>query len=255
MHNGFLQVEGEKMSKSLGNFFTVRDLLERGIPGEVIRFVLLSTHYRQPMDWTKRKVEDARATLRKWSELTDDTEPEEPLDDALAALSDDLNTPGAIAAMHEAARAGDRHRLFATMALMGIKRTEVRRREVLTRDQSARIDALMAARREARLRKDYAKSDAIRGLMEMAGVVVEDGKQPEWRVGFDNAVFGWLRVSRPVADRKVRLTRDELKQLAAERGIDFTEDAKGHWTQAGFSGEPQTIDAKLIELAEREALE
>ena len=54
LHNGFLQVEGEKMSKSLGNFFTVRDLLDQGIPGEVIRFVLLSTHYRQPMDCTPR---------------------------------------------------------------------------------------------------------------------------------------------------------------------------------------------------------
>ena len=59
MHNGFLNVDGEKMSKSLGNFFTVRDLLDRGMPGEVIRFVLLSTHYRQPMDWTEAKVDEA----------------------------------------------------------------------------------------------------------------------------------------------------------------------------------------------------
>ena len=63
MHNGFLQVEGEKMSKSLGNFFTVRDLFDQGIPGEVIRFVLLSTHYRQPLDWTEKKVEEAESTL------------------------------------------------------------------------------------------------------------------------------------------------------------------------------------------------
>ena len=60
MHNGFLNVEGEKMSKSLGNFFTVRDLLDQGVPGEVIRFVLLSTHYRQPMDWTERRVDRGR---------------------------------------------------------------------------------------------------------------------------------------------------------------------------------------------------
>ena len=63
LHNGFLNVEGEKMSKSLGNFFTVRDLLDQGIPGEVIRFVLLSTHYRQPMDWTETKVARGEATL------------------------------------------------------------------------------------------------------------------------------------------------------------------------------------------------
>ncbi len=63
MHNGMLNIEGEKMSKSLGNFFTVRDLLDKGIPGEVIRFVLLSTHYRQPIDWTQAKVDEATATF------------------------------------------------------------------------------------------------------------------------------------------------------------------------------------------------
>ncbi|MEM6341676.1 MAG: cysteine--tRNA ligase, partial [Pseudomonadota bacterium] len=66
MHNEMLQVEGKKMSKSLGNFFTVRDLLDQGVPGEVIRFVMLSTHYRKPMDWTEKKREEAEATLRKW---------------------------------------------------------------------------------------------------------------------------------------------------------------------------------------------
>src|SRR5690606_39482392 len=75
LHNGFLQVEGEKMSKSLGNFFTVTDLLDRGIPGEVIRFVLLSTHYRQPLDWTEAKVEEATRTLRKWWGLVEDAAP------------------------------------------------------------------------------------------------------------------------------------------------------------------------------------
>ncbi len=69
LHNGFLNVEGEKMSKSLGNFFTVRDLLDKGIPGEVIRFVLLSTHYRQPMDFSEAKVHEARRTLKKWRDV------------------------------------------------------------------------------------------------------------------------------------------------------------------------------------------
>ncbi len=82
MHNGFLNVEGEKMSKSLGNFFTVRDLLDRGIRGEVIRFVLLSTHYRQPMDWTGRKANQARATLERWSALTEGVTSDTPLPDA-----------------------------------------------------------------------------------------------------------------------------------------------------------------------------
>ena len=71
MHNEMLQVEGKKMSKSLGNFFTVRDLLEQGVPGEVIRFVMLSTHYRKPMDWTEKKREEAEKTLRKWRGMSD----------------------------------------------------------------------------------------------------------------------------------------------------------------------------------------
>ncbi|AGI67884.1 cysteinyl-tRNA synthetase CysS [Octadecabacter antarcticus 307] len=97
MHNEMLQVEGRKMSKSLGNFFTVRDLLEQGVPGEVIRFVMLSTHYRKPMDWTAAKVQFAEKTLIGWRtatmELTPTAAPDFTADkEILAALSDDLNT-------------------------------------------------------------------------------------------------------------------------------------------------------------------
>ncbi|NNF25441.1 MAG: cysteine--tRNA ligase [Rhodobacteraceae bacterium] len=101
MHNEMLQVEGRKMSKSLGNFFTVHDLLEQGVPGEVIRFVMLSTHYRKPMDWTERKREEAEATLRKWRRLTDGVEPaDEPEPAFLNSLCEDLNTPLAISHLH-----------------------------------------------------------------------------------------------------------------------------------------------------------
>jgi cysteinyl-tRNA synthetase len=75
MHNEMLQVEGKKMSKSLGNFFTVRDLLEQGVPGEVIRFVMLSTHYSKPMDWTEKKREEAEKTLERWHRITADLLP------------------------------------------------------------------------------------------------------------------------------------------------------------------------------------
>ena len=75
LHNEMLQVEGKKMSKSLGNFFTVRDLLDRGVPGEVIRFVMLSTHYRKPMDWTEAKAQEAEAVLRRWHGLVAGIEP------------------------------------------------------------------------------------------------------------------------------------------------------------------------------------
>ena len=97
LHNEMLQVEGKKMSKSLGNFFTVRDLLDQGVPGEVIRFVMLSTHYRKPMDWTEKKRDEAEKTLRKWMDLTRDLEPCDPAafkpdQKLIDALADDLNT-------------------------------------------------------------------------------------------------------------------------------------------------------------------
>ena len=108
MHNEMLQVEGKKMSKSLGNFFTVRDLVEQGVSGEVIRFVMLSTHYRKPMDWTEAKRQEAEKTLKKWAGSkievgffnkkysAGDVDSE-----VIAALSDDVNSPLAIARLHE----------------------------------------------------------------------------------------------------------------------------------------------------------
>ena len=97
LHNEMLLVDGKKMSKSLGNFFTVRELLERGVPGEVIRFVLLMTHYRSPMDWTEEKRKEADRTLGKWHGLTwnlDPTPPDDFLPDGalVAELADDINT-------------------------------------------------------------------------------------------------------------------------------------------------------------------
>ncbi|MGK8236192.1 cysteine--tRNA ligase [Roseovarius sp. MS2] len=105
LHNEMLQVEGKKMSKSLGNFFTVRDLLDQGIPGEVIRFVFLSTHYRKPMDWTAEKAEEAEKTLRKWRGLVQGAETGQVQEIELAPLYDDLNTHGVIQRLRAMARA------------------------------------------------------------------------------------------------------------------------------------------------------
>ncbi len=96
LHNEMLQVEGKKMSKSLGNFFTVRDLLEQGIPGEVVRFVFLQTHYRKPMDWTEKKAEHAERSLRRWRSLFSLVRPSKPAEEVLGCLRDDLNTAGAV---------------------------------------------------------------------------------------------------------------------------------------------------------------
>ena len=96
LHNEMVQVDGKKMSKSLGNFFTVRDLLDQGWPGEVIRFVMLSTHYRKPMDWTAEKAQIAKRSLRRWYNLVDGVKPSLPAPEIEAALCDDLNAAGAL---------------------------------------------------------------------------------------------------------------------------------------------------------------
>jgi len=125
LHNEMLQVEGKKMSKSLGNFFTVRDLLDKGVPGEVIRFVFLSTHYRKPMNWTEKKAEDASQTLQTWYKITDGVEadPEVP-QDFLTLLSNDLNTPGAIAEMHGLASRNEAAALKSAMQMLGFPESE-----------------------------------------------------------------------------------------------------------------------------------
>ena len=121
LHNEMLQVEGKKMSKSLGNFFTIRDLLDGDVPGEVIRFVMLSTHYRKPMDWTETKAKDAEAVLRRWRGLVNGVEPSlNPAPAVLGALADDLNTAGAIAALHELAGQGDAAGLLASARMLGL---------------------------------------------------------------------------------------------------------------------------------------
>lgn len=109
LHNEMLQVEGKKMSKSLGNFFTVRDLLDEGIPGEVIRFVFLSTHYGKPMDWTEKKATEAEAVLRKWRSLASSANAGGiPENAVISAIADDLNSPKAISELHKLANAIER---------------------------------------------------------------------------------------------------------------------------------------------------
>lgn len=122
MHNEMIQVEGKKMSKSLGNFFTVHDLLEKGIPGEVIRFVLLSTHYRSPMDWTDKKVREATKKLTKWFGKTNGVEAADAVpEEFVAAIADDLNSSLAITEMSKFSPS----ELKAAMRLLGLPDAEV----------------------------------------------------------------------------------------------------------------------------------
>lgn len=126
LHNEMLQVEGKKMSKSLGNFFTVRDLLDQGVPGEVIRFVFLQTHYRKPMDWTEKKREEAQYVLHKWRQNTLglEADPNDVPTSVLEALCDDLNTSDAITALHQLARTGEWQLLKNGATFLGFLRED-----------------------------------------------------------------------------------------------------------------------------------
>ena len=200
LHVGPVRVNDEKMSKSLGNFFTVHDLLQKGVPGEVIRFVLLSTHYRAPIDWTEAKVEEATRTLRKWRTLTAAAEPSPDVASAVVeALGEDLNTPAAIAELHRLAGAGDAGGLKASAALLGLL-TDALGGWAEAPDAgsavSALIETLISERSAARKAKDFARADALRDGFAAAGVVVKDTAQgATWELApeFDAAKLEALR--------------------------------------------------------------
>ncbi len=183
LHNEMLQVEGKKMSKSLGNFFTVRDLLDQGIPGEVIRFVMLQTHYSKPMDWTAEKARQAHATLRKWRAQTSGVACGHPYSAVESALADDLNTAGAIAELHQLSHASDQPTLLASAQLLGLLTPElsgwegsslVSGADLSLLDDLAHI--LHKERETALATKDFAEVDRLkRGLVE-AGVEVRISK-------------------------------------------------------------------------------
>ncbi|RME15107.1 MAG: cysteine--tRNA ligase [Alphaproteobacteria bacterium] len=189
LHNEMLQVEGKKMSKSLGNFFTVHDLLEEGVPGEVIRFVLLGTHYRKPMDWTRRKREEGEAVLRRWRALAKGVAPGQVSQAVLEALADDLNTPGAIAELHRLASAGDAAGLKASAELLGLLTDEMGG-WAEAGDLTALADRLAALRAEAMKTKDFSAVDAMKSALAAAGVEVRMSKEGVELVpgaGFDPA--------------------------------------------------------------------
>ncbi len=180
MHNGFLQAEGEKMSKSLGNFITLRQLLNDGWPGEVLRFNMLRTHYRQPIDWTAKSLEESRQILRS---LTDFPGGENPKDSSASkvfgALCDDLNTPQAITELHAIHKSGD-----FTKLRMGLNVLGLRRPENSIKADKGHVDNLIAARNAARKAKNFEESDRIRDELAKMGVVLKDNKDgtTSWEV-------------------------------------------------------------------------
>jgi cysteinyl-tRNA synthetase len=185
MHNGFLQVEGEKMSKSLGNFVTIHELL-RDWPGEVVRAAMLQTQYRQPINWTVAGLREARKNLDHWYELTADVRPGYLCADVLDALYDDLNTPKAFAALHELRSEAAKGSKSATeglkasaqlIGLLQLPTDEWRafRPSHVSIDET-KIVNLIEARAAARAARDFRESDRIRDELAAMGVVLKDSK-------------------------------------------------------------------------------
>ncbi|MGR3292113.1 MAG: cysteine--tRNA ligase [Paracoccaceae bacterium] len=199
MHNEMLQVGGQKMSKSLGNFFTVRDLLDQGVPGEVIRFVMLSTHYRKPMDWTKGKEIKAKETLAEWFRMIAG---ERENSDGLAAvylhLQNDLNTPEAISNLHLFARNSMAAELKAALDFLGIHasgnwwRKESNDYGVswsgnLPDEKIDMVRALVFRWANLRNENKYTEADELRSQAKAAGIKLQvmSGRDAHAEIGFD----------------------------------------------------------------------
>ena len=190
VHNAMLLVEGEKMSKSLGNFLTIRDVLAQA-PAEALRLLLLGAHYRSTLNYTVAGLQDARKTLdRFYRALAAGPVPQASVPQAvLAALADDLNTPLAIAELHVLAGqalAGDRASAGALKAGAGMLGLLQEDPEVWFKgeasEEDAAIDALIAERLAAKKARDFAKADALRDQLQAQGIVLEDTKEgTNWR--------------------------------------------------------------------------
>jgi cysteinyl-tRNA synthetase len=191
MHNGFLQVEGEKMAKSAGNFVTVHELLTdwHGYvwPGEALRFNMLRTHYRQPLDWTLVSLDEAHKTLWEWyGDLEGKEHASEVPGPVLEALLDDLNTPKAITELHKLHSAGHWGHLRAALGFLGFSgdRANIGRTASAAGTASISVHAeavgeRIAARNAARAAKNFKEADRIRGELEAMGITLKDGKDPK----------------------------------------------------------------------------
>ncbi len=180
LHNEFIQVEDTKMSKSLGNFVTIRDLLADW-PGEVLRLNMLKAHYRSPMDWTLKGLEESARTLDDWYRVAADVAGGKPADSVLEALADDLNTAQMIAALHALrGNEADRATFAASLRFVGFLSESASqwegRKRIASGVDADRVNALISDRTAARARKDFKESDRIRDELAAMGVAIKDSK-------------------------------------------------------------------------------
>ncbi|MFQ8430729.1 cysteine--tRNA ligase [Amaricoccus sp. W119] len=231
MHNGFVNVEGEKMAKSAGNFFTVRDLLDKGVPGPAIRLVLLMTHYRQPMDFTDEKVEEAKAMLRKWCAVVETGG--SPDQGVLHALQNDLNTWEAIVRLDELHSEGAFASLAASALLLGFDLHSIA---------------------EAEWAKRYEFSDD-QDLLDDAQEILNEAARRYPSVG----VVGWGPIPADVRRAALRVARqwmilrgeerwkeaDELRQRSASANVELRamRSADGHSVGSASLGSNIDLDA------------
>jgi cysteinyl-tRNA synthetase len=176
MHNGFLQVEGRKMSKSEGNFVTIYELLHtekfggRQWPGEVLRLAMLMTHYREPIDFSIKRLEEAERLLSKWPAAEAGSATPDPA--VVAALADDLNTVAAIQALHALVHSGDHASFAASAALLGVLPQAAEIDEAV----AIEIDRRVRARLELLKERNFAEADNIRDTLLAEGIQLKDGK-------------------------------------------------------------------------------
>ncbi len=231
LHNEMLQVEGKKMSKSLGNFFTVHDLLEQGVPGEVIRFVFLQTHYRKPMDWTAEKANEAKETLRKWAQVAVD--PGNAVVDKIleSELSDDLNTWAAIDRLRDLYYKEKWEELTASAKLLGFDLLKIA-------DSPWAKPFSLEATDGSYLREgiEYEPTVSVIGWGEISSELSEAAL---------TIVRKWLRFRR---DKNWELA-DQLKSAAKEAGVDLRATRSTNGVNGGIAslqGSPTVSDLEAL---------
>ncbi len=177
LHNEMVQVDGKKMSKSLGNFFTVRDLLDQGFPGEVIRFVMLQTHYRKPMDWTEEKADKAFQTLFQWRRATSDLRPDSGSIDqaAINALLDDLDTYKFLERLRSLFVAGEYQSLRSTAEVAGLLSDQLSwiGKSSLMAAAGKKLEEIFSIYQRAKDTKDFSEIDRIKSNIQKRGIELQ----------------------------------------------------------------------------------